>query len=222
MSSRLITLLLPPRGYHMQLTPRGSSAQLASVQISVMQESLCRLFKDSDYFGTALGILESCLALGWMIGPLAGGYLASAGGFSAPFYTAALAGVLLLPIPFIMPDGDETSSLIGPHINHSSLYLQHLPSQLSSNAEPCTDRAGQSGVQKVTHGSAQVSPLQLLKHTEIAVLMLDTVAAAAAITFLDATLAPFLQDKAGFSTSAIGMCFSCIAAAYAVATILAG
>ena len=84
------------------------------MQMSMTQASLCRLFKDSDYFGTALGILESCLALGWMIGPLAGGYLASAGGFSAPFYTAALAGVLLLPIPFIMPDGEELSSQIVP------------------------------------------------------------------------------------------------------------
>ena len=100
--------------------------------------------------------------------------------------------------------------------------MQDLPWSASSNPDPCTDLAGQSGVQKVGHSSAQVSPLQLLQHTEIAVLMLDTVAAAAAITFLDATLAPFLQDTAGFSTAAIGMCFSCIAAAYAVATILAG
>jgi len=66
----------------------------------------CRLFRSSEYFGTLLGVLESCLAVGWMVGPLFGGYLAVWGGFSAPFYAAAAIGFLMIPVPFLMPDSE--------------------------------------------------------------------------------------------------------------------
>lgn len=36
------------------------------VALSLRQEcNVHRLFKDSDYFGTLLGVLESSLAVGW-------------------------------------------------------------------------------------------------------------------------------------------------------------
>lgn len=45
-----------------------------------------------------------------MLGPLVGGYLAVWGGFSAPFYAAAIVGVLMIPIPILMPDRKQTLS----------------------------------------------------------------------------------------------------------------
>lgn len=39
-----------------------------------------------------------------MVGPLLGGYLAALGGFSAPFYAAAIIGALMIPIPLLMRD----------------------------------------------------------------------------------------------------------------------
>lgn len=50
--------------------------------------------------------------MGWMVGPLFGGYLASWGGFSAPFYAAALVALVLIPIPLLMPGGETFSSTL--------------------------------------------------------------------------------------------------------------
>ena len=47
------------------------------------------------------------LVLRRMLGPLVGGYLAVWGGFSAPFYAAALIGILMIPIPILMPDREQ-------------------------------------------------------------------------------------------------------------------
>ena len=44
---------------------------------------MCSLFAESDLFGMMMGIAESFLSLGWIVGPLVGGYLADLAGFAA-------------------------------------------------------------------------------------------------------------------------------------------
>jgi len=156
----------------------------AAVDTSSMA-MVTQLFRSSEYFGTLLGVLESCLAVGWMVGPLFGGYLAVWGGFSAPFYAAAAIGFLMIPVPFLMPDN-------------------------------------QKGVLPAHHSTAHITHWSLLGHLEISLLMLVSVLSAAAITFCDSVLAPFLQDKEHFSAGTVGACFAVIAASYATATTAAG
>ena len=51
----------------------------------------------------------------------------------------------------------------------------------------------QKGLQPVHHSVATMTQWTLLSHLEISLLMLVTVLSAAAITFCDSVLAPFLQ-----------------------------
>lgn len=92
---------------------------------------------------------------------------------------------------------------------------QNLKSEVS-------DGADQGTIQPTVHSAVMVTQTQLLQQFDIALLMVVTVISAAAVTFLDATLAPFLQDTEGFSAGRIGVCFAVIAASYAMATTLAG
>lgn len=57
-----------------------------------------------------LDSLRTVLVIYRMLGPLVGGYLAVWGGFSAPFYAAAIIGVLMIPIPLVMPDSKKSPS----------------------------------------------------------------------------------------------------------------
>ena len=67
----------------------------------------CSLFADSDFFGAAMGISESFLSLGWIVGPLLGGYAADAAGFAAPFILTGGLALLATPVLyFLMPAGD--------------------------------------------------------------------------------------------------------------------
>ncbi len=67
---------------------------------------VCSLFADSDFFGAAMGISESFLSLGWIVGPLLGGYAADVAGFAAPFIlTGALAFLATPVLYFLMPAG---------------------------------------------------------------------------------------------------------------------
>ena len=67
---------------------------------------LCSLFADSEFFGAAMGISESFLSLGWIVGPLLGGYAADVAGFACPFlFTGGLALLATPVLYFLMPDG---------------------------------------------------------------------------------------------------------------------
>ena len=66
----------------------------------------CSLFADSDFFGAAMGISESFLSLGWIVGPLLGGYAADIAGFAAPFILTGSIAFLATPVLyFMMPAG---------------------------------------------------------------------------------------------------------------------
>ena len=68
------------------------------------------LFADSDFFGAAMGISESFLSLGWIVGPLVGGYAADVAGFAAPFILTGGLALLATPVLyFLMPAGEMPS-----------------------------------------------------------------------------------------------------------------
>ena len=70
----------------------------------------CSLFADSEFFGAAMGISESFLSLGWIIGPLLGGYAADVAGFAAPFVLTAVLAFLSVPLLlFLMPPGEPAA-----------------------------------------------------------------------------------------------------------------
>lgn len=53
-----------------------------------------------------MGIAESFLSLGWIVGPLVGGYAAQMAGFAAPFVLTACLTFLTVPVLIIlMPKG---------------------------------------------------------------------------------------------------------------------
>ncbi len=67
---------------------------------------VCSLFADSEFFGAAMGISESFLSLGWIVGPLLGGYTADVAGFAAPFILTGGLALLATPVLyFLMPEG---------------------------------------------------------------------------------------------------------------------
>ena len=54
-----------------------------------------------------MGIAESFLSLGWIVGPLVGGYMAQVAGFAAPFFMTASITFLTVPVLiFLMPGGE--------------------------------------------------------------------------------------------------------------------
>ena len=54
-------------------------------------------------------VQESVLSIGWVIGPVVGGYGAQLGGFGAPFFiTAALAFVCYPALFCLMPKGQHS------------------------------------------------------------------------------------------------------------------
>ncbi|CAL8472021.1 g11563 [Coccomyxa elongata] len=62
------------------------------------------LYAGSEAFGTMMGIAESFLSLGWIVGPLVGGYAAQVAGFAAPFFLTAAVTFLTVPVLiFLMP-----------------------------------------------------------------------------------------------------------------------
>ena len=65
-----------------------------------------------------------------------------------------------------------------------------MPCPGIDTANVCPD---QKGLMPVHHGVATMTHWTLLSHLEISLLMLVTVLSAAAITFCDSVLAPFLQ-----------------------------
>lgn len=86
----------------------GSCSQYFIVKKSYadLQICQCSLFADSNFFGAAMGISESFLSLGWIVGPLLGGYAADIAGFAAPFIlTGGLAFLATPVLYFMMPAG---------------------------------------------------------------------------------------------------------------------
>lgn len=79
---------------------------------------MCSLFAESDLFGMMMGIAESFLSLGWIVGPLVGGYLADLAGFAAPFIlTAALAFLSAPVLAFLMPPGKLYNGALPDHLH---------------------------------------------------------------------------------------------------------
>ena len=68
------------------------------------------LFADSDFFGAAMGISESFLSLGWIVGPLVGGYAADVAGFAAPFVLTGSLALLATPVLYFLMPASETPS----------------------------------------------------------------------------------------------------------------
>ncbi len=52
-----------------------------------------------------MGIAESFLSLGWIVGPLVGGYAAHIAGFAAPFVLTAALTFLTVPVLIILMPG---------------------------------------------------------------------------------------------------------------------
>jgi len=53
-----------------------------------------------------MGISESFLSLGWIVGPLLGGYVADVAGFAAPFILTGSLAFLATPVLYLlMPAG---------------------------------------------------------------------------------------------------------------------
>ncbi|KAK9905881.1 hypothetical protein WJX75_008082 [Coccomyxa subellipsoidea] len=66
------------------------------------------LYGGTPFLGTAMGIQESVLSIGWVVGPVVGGYAAQLAGFGAPFFiTAALAFTCYPALCVLMPRGKE-------------------------------------------------------------------------------------------------------------------
>ena len=82
--------------------------------------------------------------------------------------------------------------------------------------------AGQNLSRSEQGVQSRVSPWTLLSHLEITLFLISAALSAAAVTFLDVTLAPFLKDHVGYSEGVIGDYFAFIAAAYAIGTIMGG
>ncbi|KAK9905907.1 hypothetical protein WJX75_008740 [Coccomyxa subellipsoidea] len=68
------------------------------------------LFADSDSFGVMMGIAESFLSLGWIVGPLVGGYAAHIAGFAAPFVLTAGLTFLTVPILVLLMPGGQVEA----------------------------------------------------------------------------------------------------------------
>lgn len=74
---------------------------------------MCSLFADSEFFGAAMGISESFLSLGWIVGPLLGGYTADVAGFAAPFILTGGLALLATPVLyFLMPEGVPPTEVV--------------------------------------------------------------------------------------------------------------
>ena len=57
-----------------------------------------------------MGISESFLSLGWIVGPLVGGYAADVAGFAAPFILTGGLALLATPVLyFLMPTSEMPS-----------------------------------------------------------------------------------------------------------------
>ncbi len=86
------------------------------------------LFAGSDFFGAAMGISESFLSLGWIFGPVLGGYAADLAGFAAPFLlTAALALACAPLLAWLMPAGARRLSVL---LNiHASTCAASVPNR---------------------------------------------------------------------------------------------
>ncbi|CAL8472291.1 g11833 [Coccomyxa elongata] len=79
----------------------------AAVDTAAMALSAA-LYGGTPFLGTAMGIQESVLSIGWVVGPVVGGYAAQLAGFGAPFFiTAALAFACYPALFCLMPRGKE-------------------------------------------------------------------------------------------------------------------
>ncbi|KAK9867466.1 hypothetical protein WJX84_001884 [Apatococcus fuscideae] len=65
------------------------------------------LYRETDFLGTAMGLLESALSLGWVIGPVTGGFAADIGGFGLPFFLSGGAALVFCPILLWLLPTDE-------------------------------------------------------------------------------------------------------------------
>lgn len=69
--------------------------------------------RDTDFLGTAMGLLESALSLGWVIGPVTGGFAADVGGFGLPFFLSGGAALVFCPILcWLLPAGQSVCPLL--------------------------------------------------------------------------------------------------------------
>lgn len=56
--------------------------------------------------GRALGLLEACLGVGWVVGPVLAAWLNSIGGFALPFMATGIVCLVLGPLPLlVLPRG---------------------------------------------------------------------------------------------------------------------
>ncbi len=64
-----------------------------------------------------MGIAESFLSLGWIVGPLVGGYAAQVAGFAAPFFLTAAVTFLTVPVLiFLMPGSKPRPLYCSQHV----------------------------------------------------------------------------------------------------------
>ena len=106
MCGRLICMphrKLYPACHTLAQPSHGPNRYMHSGHLSTCMRSL---FADSDFFGAAMGISESFLSLGWIVGPLLGGYAADVAGFACPFLLTGGLALLATPVLyFLMPEG---------------------------------------------------------------------------------------------------------------------
>ena len=80
-----------------------------------------------------MGISESFLSLGWIVGPLVGGYAADVAGFAAPFILTGGLALLATPVLyFLMPASQP------PHLRHH-VWQQACPMSRALPALHVTD-----------------------------------------------------------------------------------
>ena len=64
--------------------------------------AVASLYGEDSQLGAAMGLVEACLGVGWVVGPAFGGFLAEVGGFGLPFYLAGVTTLVLGPIPVLI------------------------------------------------------------------------------------------------------------------------
>ena len=100
---------------------------------------------------------------------------------------------------------------------HIALALSNLSSEM---------RAASTGLPEGEHLPVtqmhHLGATKMLKRPPMLLLLLVTGVGAAAISFCDATLAPFLETAAGFGPAKIGLAFTVLAASFSLSSWPAG
>ena len=79
------------------------------------------LYGEDAQLGSAMGLVEACLGVGWVVGPALGGLLAEIGGFGLPFFLVAIITLLIGPIPIMMVS--HRAPLLPFYTNQQSLIF---------------------------------------------------------------------------------------------------